>query len=120
MKRLIPIPLVLLCAVAAGEPEWQLVKSENKVLVYTRLEAGNTYKSVKAVGLANATSQQVLNLLNDTSTYQNWFAFAKNIKLLNATENTKHVYVETNLPWPLRNLDMIYEIIYTERNDGSV
>ncbi|MEM8500464.1 MAG: START domain-containing protein [Pseudomonadota bacterium] len=120
MQAYILMLVAVLSAVTASEPAWQLVKGDNKVSVYTRLEPESTYKSFKAVGEANVPSKRVLSVLNDVRSYQSWFAYAKTVELLEQSENSTHIYMETDFPWPFRNQDMVYEMSFTEFDDGSV
>ncbi|MFK7732536.1 MAG: START domain-containing protein [Pseudomonadales bacterium] len=120
MKAFCLMLFVMLSAMAASEPAWQLVKGDNKVSVYTRLESESAYKSFKAIGEVKASSEQVLNVLNDVSSFQSWFAYAKTVELLEQSELSKLVYIETDFPWPFRNQDMVYEMSFTELDDGSV
>lgn len=111
--------IVLFSFPVLGQETWQLVKSDSSVAVYTKQEPGSAYKSFKAVGIVPSTPEQVLKVLDDISRYKQWFAFLESIRILKIKPNGKYVYMETNLPWPFRNEDMVYEITTSKNNNGE-
>lgn len=112
--------IVFLSFPVMGQETWQLVKSDNSVTVYTKQEPGRAYKSFKAVGIVRSTPQILLKVLDDVSSYNQWFAFSKSVRLLKRKQNEKYVYMETSFPWPFSNEDMIYKISVNKNNNGEI
>ena len=112
--------MVLLSAPVLGQGTWQLVKTGPSVTVYTKQKPESEYRSFKAVGIVLSTPEKVLEVLDDVYHYKQWFAFSKSIRLLKRKPNEKYVYMETSLPWPFRNQDMIYKITVRKNNPGEI
>jgi hypothetical protein len=103
-----------------AQETWVPVKSNARVTVFTKTLPEQPYKSFKAVGHVNASLAAVLAVLGDVSQYNQWFAYSQSVRLLDATLNEKHVYMETNFPWPFRNEDMVYKISVSKKAEGEV
>ena len=120
MKFLLLALLIVLSTPVMSQTNWQLVKQRNNISVYTRLETGSLYKSFKAVSFVSSSPREIFEVLGDVNGYKKWFAFAKAVRLLEHSENTKYVYMETGFPWPFSNEDMVYKISSTSNKDGTI
>ena len=105
---------------ALGQEAWQLVKSDGNVSVYTQLLPGKPYKSFKAVGVVQSTPIKLLEILEDVTRYNIWFAYSHSVRLLATKKDQQYVYMQTNFPWPFRNEDMVYVISVSESDDGQI
>jgi len=118
MKRLLLSGILLLGFPAMAQETWERVKQTSAVTVYTKNVPGSAYKAFKAVGIVHATPHRLLQILQDVSSYPQWFAYSHTVRLLHSTLNAMYVYMETDFPWPFRNKDMIYSLSVAE-NGGS-
>ncbi len=120
MRFIWPLILAWCCFSVIAQEKWVQVKKNSNVSVYTKHEQGKAYKSVKAVGLVQSTPEQLLKVLDDISSYRQWFAYSKSVRLLKNEQNKKYIYMETSFPWPFRNEDMVYILSVTRYENGEI
>ncbi len=120
MRSLFILALAWYCMPAIAQDTWELVKANASVKVYTKYEAGNSYKSVKAVGFVKSTSEELLKVLDDVGGYKHWFAYSKSVRLLKKEKNKKYLYMESSFPWPFSNEDMIYILSVRKHKNGKI
>lgn len=120
MKFLVFTGVLLVSSPMAAQECWELVKQSSTVSVYTSDVPGSLYQSFKAVGIAHTTPQRLLAILDDVSSYPEWFAYSNTVRPLERAGNKKYVYMETDFPWPFRNQDMTYLLSTAENGDGGV
>jgi len=120
MRFLMLLVITLLSLPVMGQEAWLQVKSDPKVTVYTKQLPGKPYKSFKAVGVVQSTPEKLLEILDDVSSYNQWFAYSKSVRLLKREQNKKYVYMETNFPWPFSNEDMVYILSVNKNKNGEI
>lgn len=120
IKLFLQLALTLLSLPALGQDEWEQVKSDYNVTVYTRQESGKTYKTFKAVGVVPSAPEQLLAVLNDVNGYDKWFAFSESISLLENKKTKKTAHMETSFPWPFSNEDMVFIMSIDKGNNGDI
>lgn len=104
----------------AAQDNWRPVVSDERVTVFTTLLPGKKYLSFKAVAIVRASPQALRSVLDDVESYEHWFAYCKTARRLKSTGNERHVYMETDFPWPFSNEDMVYQVSVRERANGSI
>ena len=97
---------------ASAQESWNLVKDENGIKVYTRIEPGSEYKAFKAEMQVNCTIETIITVLKNTETVNSWVVNCKGVKLLNNESNDQYYYIETSLTWPFESRDMVYHFQY--------
>ena len=104
--------LVLLMApnIARSQPVWELVKEAHDIKVYTAVQHGSAYRRFKATTTMETTMTSLLTVVQDVDSYTRWFAYSKKAELLLDKGDSRYVYMETALPWPFNNEDMIYRL----------
>ncbi len=112
--------ITLLSFPVLSEEVWEQVESDSNITVYTKLMPGNPYKSFKAVAIVQSTPDKLFEILDDVSSYNQWFAYSHSVRLLGRNQNKKYVYMETSFPWPFSNEDMIYTLSINKNRDGEV
>lgn len=110
---------MLLCHTAIGQSEWKLKNSSENIHIYTRDVPNKKYKEFRATILIPANMENILNILNDTNGFNQWFAYSKKVKLLEDDGDNKLIYMETKFPWPFQNEDMVYLITQTRVSKGE-
>ncbi|MCP4985931.1 MAG: hypothetical protein GY928_07650 [Colwellia sp.] len=78
--------------------------------VYTRVEKDSDFKSFKAVIKVNASTDEIMKILEDADSYTKWYGYTKTSKLLKQEKGIQYNYVETIFPWPYNNRDMVYRM----------
>jgi len=95
---------------ALSQVLWEIDKNEDGIKVYTQKVKGSDFKSFKAVVQVDASLEKVIKLLKDVDSYTKWFGYTETSKLLYQEEDVQYAYLETILPWPYENRDMVYKI----------
>lgn len=113
--------IVLLLALSASAQEnWHLMKKEVGIKVYTKTESGSGYKSFKAEMQVNCKIEDIVEVLKNMNIFNNWVVNCKEVKLLKTEDNDQYYYIETYLPWPFDNRDMVYHFQYIEINSEQI
>lgn len=103
-----------------AQEAWTPVKSDSRVVVFTKLLPGKRYKSFKAVAVVRARPKEVRKILDDVASYVDWFAYCRSARVLETRGTDNYIYIETDLPWPYRNEDMIYQVSVNESERGEI
>jgi hypothetical protein len=74
----------------------------------------------KAVGIVQSTPLKLLEVLDDVTSYGEWFAYLRTVRLLKKEGNEKFVYMETNFPWPFKNEDITYMLSVSKKEKGGI
>jgi len=116
----IVIFILLLPLSVFGQDNWNLVKEEDGVKIYTKPEPGSAYRAFKGEMLVNCRIEDIIEVLKNTKNINNWVANCKDIKLLKTEGFNQYYYIETSLPWPFENRDMVYHYQYVQVRSGQV
>jgi START domain len=120
-QRLFWIAIILLLTFSASAQEnWNLMKEKAGIKVYTKTESGSEYKAFKAEMEVNCKIENIVEVLKNMNHQNNWVVNCKEVKLLKTENNDQYYYIETSLPWPFVNRDMVYHFQYVEINSEQV
>ena len=114
------IILLLLTFCASAQENWNLVKEKVGIKVYTKTESGSDYKAFKAEMQVNCKIESIVEVLKNMNIVNSWVVNCKGVKLLETKDNEQYYYIETSLPWPFQNRDMVYHFQYTGINSKQV
>jgi hypothetical protein len=64
--------------------------------------------------------ENIVEVLRNMNSINNWVVNCKGVKLLKTEDNDQYYYIETSLPWPFDNRDMVYHFQYIEINSEQV
>jgi hypothetical protein len=126
MKSSTPLLIFLLTigtsSYSQQEYHWELQKKENGISIFTSSVKGSSYKAFKAITVINCNPALVVKKLRDVNSFKYWMAEAQSIELLKQSELDQYHYIETILPWPMENRDMVYhnQFIKTASNNYLV
>jgi carbon monoxide dehydrogenase subunit G len=107
---------ILLTFSAVAQDSWNLVKQEAGIKVYTKKEPGSGYKAFKAEMQVSCKIENIVEVLKNTENINNWVVNCKGVKLLKTEDNDQYYYIETSLPLPFENRDMVYHFQYQKIN----
>src|SRR5664280_1565911 len=116
----IAIKLLLLTFSASAQINWNLVKEEAGIKVYTKTESGSKYKAFKAEMQVSCKIENIIEVLKNSYSINNWIVNCKGVKLLKTEDNDQYYYIETSLPLPFQNRDMVYHFQYIQINSEQV
>lgn len=97
MISLTLVPLLLLGA----EPRWELAADPDGVKVYRRDKPGSEVKEMKAMGLIDATPDEVWKVVRDYENYPKQMPYTVEAKVLSRSEGDKEVLFYSLLNTPL-------------------
>jgi len=112
--------LILTSFDAFSQSSWEIDKSKEGIVVYTRNEEDSDFKSFKAVATFDASTAEILSILKNADDYTKWYGFTKRSKLLEQDTNIQYNYVETIFPWPYDNRDMVYSMSVMQLSSGVI
>jgi hypothetical protein len=116
----ITILLLLIVFKLSAQVNWKLVKEEAGIKIYTKTEPGSRYKAFKAEMQVNCKIETIVEVLKNTDSINNWVVNCEEVKLLSNGANDQYYYIETSLPLPFANRDMVYHFQYIEINSKQV
>ena len=121
-QRLFPVTLgvLLLTFTVSAQENWKLVKDEAGIKVYTKYETGSGYKAFKAEMQASCKIKSIVEVLKNSESINNWIVNCKGVKLLKTDGNDQYYYIETSLPFPFKNRDMVFHFQYIETDSQQV
>jgi hypothetical protein len=116
----IAIILLLLTFSVSAQENWKLVKEEAEIKVYTKTESGSAYKAFKAEMQVSCKIENIVEVLKNMDSINNWVVNCKGVKLLKKEDDDQYYYIETTLPWPFLNRDMVYHFQFIKINSEQV
>lgn len=121
-KRVIWLVLLIyhLPFIASAQENWNLVKEDAGIKVYTKFESRSKYKAFKAEMQVNCKIDNIVYVLKNTDSINHWVVNCKGVRLLESKDNDQIYYIETSLPLPFENRDMVYHFQYIEINTKQV
>jgi hypothetical protein len=109
-----------LASEASLEAEWVIRRSENGIDVYTRPEPASQFEAVRAVmTLDDVRLSSLVALIGDTqacSRLESRCVKAETLDKINATESV--VYRYNNMPFPVRDRDMVLRLRWYQQPDS--
>lgn len=105
---------------ANAQENWKLVKEETGIKVYTKPESGSDYKAFKAEMQVSCKIEDIVGILKSSDSINSWIVNCRGIELLKTDDNDQYYYIETQLPFPFKNRDMVYHFQYITINSEQV
>lgn len=121
-KNNIPLSLLLffLLLHKSHAQQWEIKKDKNGIKVYTRQFDSSKIKEYKAVALIKTSLEKAVKVITDGNNLWKWnykTSSSKTIKLL--SENEFVFWMENDLPWPVKNRDIISRIKVAYQENGT-
>jgi hypothetical protein len=98
MTSLVLIPLLLL---GADEPRWKLAAEDDGIKVYGREREGSEVREMRAIGLIDATPQEIWKALRDLDAYTKTMPYTVEATVLKRSEGDKEILFYSCLDTPL-------------------
>lgn len=108
----ITIKLLVLTFCVSAQENWNLVKDESGIKVYTKMEPNSKYRAFKAEMQVRCKIENIIKVLKNSDSINTWIVNCKGVKLLKESLNDQYYYIETSLPLPFVNRDMVYHFQY--------
>lgn len=107
VKIIILFFLLIIANASYSQTDWQLIKDQNGIKVYTANEGSSKFKSIKVEAVLTGTLQKLVNILRDVKNNKEWvYSTKQSYPIKQISSNEVLYYSETELPWPLSNRDI--------------
>jgi len=101
--------LFLACFPAAATVDWEEVKNQDGIRVYTRETTDSPILMARGICVIEASAEAVLAVLDDNSSHPRWVPFLMESQRLKAFSRTERLeYNRFEAPWPASNRDFVY------------
>ncbi|MGZ3764801.1 MAG: START domain-containing protein [Mucilaginibacter sp.] len=107
------IILTSLSFACLAQEQWQLIKNEDGIKVYSRRLDNEKFKEVRADFDLKGTEEQLITLIQNIPHQHDWSYATKRSYVINKkNKDTLIYYTEVALPWPLTNRDVVVELSF--------
>lgn len=97
--------------------DWELVKNEDGIKVYTCQKEGSKIKEFKAITTVSTKMEVLEMLIEKVSDYPKWQANVTSARILNkVSQNEQYIYYTSDVPWPITDRDIALHWIKTNDN----
>lgn len=93
---------------------WTLSKNSDEIKVFTRLIPGTEFKEFKSETIINASIEEIVEILRNVEQFDTWMPDIEKCYLIKRDGHRQWYYIETELPYPMENRDMVYHSILTK------
>ncbi len=94
---------------------WNLSKESDNIKVYTRILNGEKFKELKIVTSYNTTLNAIMAAFDDTDGHKDWvYKTSESYSVETVDKNTLIYYVNSDLPFPLTNRDIVIKYKWTQ------
>jgi len=97
-----------------GQEQWDLVKEDEGIKVFTRTNEVMSFKEFKASAIVNGKVNEFVSVLYDVNGLATWGHNISEARLLERPNDTIQIYYAVaKAPWPYKNRDGIYKNIFS-------
>ena len=106
----------------SGDAQWQKIRDENGIQVYSIAVQDTAIVKARAVAIINAPLEKVQQLVDNFSQRPQWVPYLKHSKTIEKTSPTEHIeYSLFSAPWPASDRDFVYRVQHSQQQlDGHV
>lgn len=118
MKLLIHLVLLIYSSYALSQPQlfvsntkWDVSYDKNGIKVYTKRINGSPIRAVRAITQVRSDLESASVAISNVDAMESWVPILGHTELLRAPdkEGNSFSYLILDLPWPLRNRDVLYK-----------
>lgn len=96
-----------------NNPEWELKKDKDGILIYTKHIEGSDLKAIKAITTFECPLETCAAILRDIEHLTDLFPDTRIVKKISQSENEQVHYLEMDAPWPVTDRDGAFRLVYT-------
>ena len=118
---LVFLPLLIAGASVEAQDDWELAKDKDGIQVYTRTPGGSDVKEFKARTTVNANVGVLEEIMFDVDAYTTWqsnTSESRKIEVVSKLE--EYLYIVTDVPWPIKDRDLVLHSLKQISPDGKV
>ncbi len=105
----------------AEDAQWKPSKNKNEIQTYTRKVEGSKYRAVRGETILDIPVAKLVAVINDAPACSEWADMCKTSSVyeqISASET--YVYTLNDLPWPVKDRDVIAHLNWQRADDGTV
>jgi len=111
MKYYLLILAMITCYTTTAQQQWKLTKEEDGIKIFIADDESSKFKSVRVQCVLEGTISKLITILKDVKAYDGWIYKTKQAYMLKQPNPAEFIYyLETNMPWPVKNRDGIYHL----------
>ena len=100
---------------------WKLSKDKDGIQVYTRQVPDSKLKEFLAITEIKAPKEVIVQIINDVKNKPNWMPNLTSAKVIEQVNDNEHIdYYESEIPWPMRNKDIVMCFKQEEVKDSNL
>ncbi len=108
-------------AASAAENDWKPSKEKNGIQTFTRKVEGSKYRAVKGSTVLAIPVAKLVAVINDAEACPEWADMCKTSSVYEQVSNTEaYVYTLNDLPWPVKDRDVVAHLKWHKSEDGTV
>ncbi|RJE74119.1 START domain-containing protein [Reichenbachiella sp. MSK19-1] len=99
---------------------WIHAKTQDGITVYTRISDDSPVKEFKAIGLLQASPEEIVSVLLDFEDYSAWYDHCKKARLLaHHSDTSMTYYLELAMPFPFSNRDAVLDMTIDRQREHT-
>lgn len=106
MRHSLLLLIIALTSIKVSYADWQLVKDEQAIQVYTQKMPASDYKAFKATMRIHANIEQLMHFINRSENCPLWQYRCLKMQII----GQRYLYKLSELPWPLHNRYTVMEM----------
>jgi len=105
----------------AAQKDWELAKEKDGIQVFTRTPEGSQVREFKANTVVNADVKSLENVMFDVDSYVDWQSnTSESMKFEVVSDTEEYLYIVTDVPWPMKDRDLVLHSLKQRSPDGKV
>lgn len=112
--------LALLLGAPVSAENWRLATEQDGIQVYLSSVPGSKYQSYRGLVDINADVRTLVALQENLRVACKWIYACTQMRLLKYAGDDVWLYMQTQLPWPLRPRDLVLRVTTERSADGAV
>lgn len=105
----------------SNDDDWNLVRNEENIKVYTRLTSKSDFKEVLLKTTLSTDHESLIQIIKDFDHYSDWIENCATARLVQEnTDELFYYYFEMEATWPIDNRDMVLKTTLKTSDDNNL
>ena len=106
--------LSIISSASFSADKWTVLKAADGVEISSRPSTGSPINDIRSTAKIKASLDSVVALLRDYSARPQWDSMCGEVKVLKQDATSETVYVQTKIPWPVTDRDLVMRVEWTQ------
>ena len=100
---------------------WNLIKNDSGIKVYTKSESKTNQIEIKAISTTQSTLEAFAALMTDVDNFQEWMYAAEESSLIKKNNNFHFsYYLLSDMPWPAEDRDVVLDFRILRNTESNM